>query len=324
MWRAPKLTSSFADSSSQWNLADQLPDHLPLHVGQAEIAAGAAESQFFVVKSQQGQDGGVQVVDVDFVLGRLESELIGGAVDVTAAHAAPGHPHAEPIVIMVPAINFACVAAGGGQLHGWCPTEFTSPDDQGVVQQAALLEILKQGADGLVALFGQAAVIDLDVVVVVPGLTGAVPYLHEPNAPFDQAAGDQDLSGLSPFAVHFADVLRFAAEVKSVRGIHLHPISQFKGLDAGFDLRVLFAFAAVPFVEGLEQVKLGALFRQRAVIVSDVFDQFFDLGVLGVDVGALIDARKKTALPVLRLLNRITTRTHRNEAGEVWFSLPRP
>src|SRR6266498_1054574 len=141
------------------NSGEQFPDHLPLHVGQAEIAAGAAEGQFFVIKSEQGQDGGVQVVDVDLVLGRLETVFIGGAVDITAAHATSGHPHAEAIVIMVAAINLAGVAPGGGQFHGGCPTEFTSPDDQGVLEQATLLEILEQGADRLVALLGQVAVV---------------------------------------------------------------------------------------------------------------------------------------------------------------------
>ena len=40
-----------------------LPHHLPLGVGEAEIAAGVAVGEFFVIESEQMQDGGVPVVD---------------------------------------------------------------------------------------------------------------------------------------------------------------------------------------------------------------------------------------------------------------------
>ena len=54
---------------------------------------------------------------------------------------------------------------------------------------------------------GQLAMVDLDVVVVVPRLAFAVPDLHEAHAALDQPAGDQDLPRLRAGAVHVADVL---------------------------------------------------------------------------------------------------------------------
>ena len=41
--------------------------HLPVHIGQAVIAAAEAEGQAFMIQSHEVQDRGVQVMDVDFV-----------------------------------------------------------------------------------------------------------------------------------------------------------------------------------------------------------------------------------------------------------------
>ena len=43
---------------------------------------------------------------------------------------------------------------------------------------------------------GKAAVVGSDVVVAVPGLSGAVPDLDEADAAFEQPAGDHHLPGL--------------------------------------------------------------------------------------------------------------------------------
>ena len=51
-----------------------------MHVGQAEVAAGVAEGEAFVVEAEQVQDRGLQVVDVDRVLDDVEAEVVGLAV----------------------------------------------------------------------------------------------------------------------------------------------------------------------------------------------------------------------------------------------------
>src|SRR5438128_9612103 len=45
------------------------------HVGQAEISALEAKRQLRVIETEQVQDRGVQVVDVDFVLHDVETQL---------------------------------------------------------------------------------------------------------------------------------------------------------------------------------------------------------------------------------------------------------
>ncbi len=63
-----------------------------MDVGQAEIATGVAVGQFLVVAAQEMEDGGVQVVDVNPVDRGGKAGVVGGAMDVTAAHAAAGEP----------------------------------------------------------------------------------------------------------------------------------------------------------------------------------------------------------------------------------------
>ena len=88
-----------------------LLDHLPVHVGQAEVAAGVAVRQLLVVEAQQVQDRRVQIVDVDLVLDGGEAELVGRAVDVPALDAAAGQPHREAVVVVVAAVDLAGVRA---------------------------------------------------------------------------------------------------------------------------------------------------------------------------------------------------------------------
>src|SRR5688500_14999688 len=71
---APRTTSSGRNTrigpplwrwQSQSNSREDLSDHFPRHVGQAEIAAAVAIRQLGVVDAQQVQDRGVDVVHVD-------------------------------------------------------------------------------------------------------------------------------------------------------------------------------------------------------------------------------------------------------------------
>src|SRR3990172_4474847 len=52
-----------------WKLHQQFSDDASLDVGEAEIPAGVAVGEAFVIQSKEVQDRRVQVVDVDLVLG---------------------------------------------------------------------------------------------------------------------------------------------------------------------------------------------------------------------------------------------------------------
>ena len=80
-----------------------------MHVGEAEIPAGAPECQFLVIEAQQRQNRCMQVVHVHFVFDRLKSKLIGRAVHIATADAAACHPHGKTVVIVIAAIDLASV-----------------------------------------------------------------------------------------------------------------------------------------------------------------------------------------------------------------------
>ena len=133
-------------------LCEQFFHHPAVDVGQAEIAAGVAVGELFVVEAQQVQDRRVQIVDVDVVLDGREAELVGGAVDVAALHAAAGQPHREAVVIVVAAVDLAGIRPGCGSstvgVRPNSPPQITSVSSS----MPALLEIGRAArAIGLVA-----------------------------------------------------------------------------------------------------------------------------------------------------------------------------
>ena len=67
--------------------------HMPRHIGQAEMAALVEIGEAGVIESHQVQDRGMEVVNVDGILGDVVAEVIGRAVDDAGFHATAGHPH---------------------------------------------------------------------------------------------------------------------------------------------------------------------------------------------------------------------------------------
>ena len=67
---------------------DHFANDLALHIGQAEVAAGVAERQLFVIEARQMQDRGMQVVHVADVLHSVDAEFVGVAVGYAAFRSA--------------------------------------------------------------------------------------------------------------------------------------------------------------------------------------------------------------------------------------------
>ena len=76
---------------------EDLPHHLAIDVGEAEIAPLVAPRELLVIKTEEVQDGGVEVVEVDLSGDRTEAECIGLAVHEAAFDSAAGHPGAEAL-----------------------------------------------------------------------------------------------------------------------------------------------------------------------------------------------------------------------------------
>ena len=155
-----------------------------MDVRQAKIPTRIVERQALVVEAHQVQNRRVKVVHVHAILDRLETELVSSAIDRTTFDAPTGHPHAKTVRVVVAPVRCydGCAV---GDLNPWRPAELATPDDKGLIEHAALLEVLEQRRDGLVTFGGQLAVVLLEVRMLIPGLTFAVKHLHEADTAFD-------------------------------------------------------------------------------------------------------------------------------------------
>src|SRR3954452_16517731 len=147
-------------------------------------------------------------MNVDFILGCSETELVCCAVDQTTFEPTSGNPHAEAVRVVVTAVVHATVSAEVREFDGRSAAELTAPDDEGVIEKAALFEVLQQGRYWLVTFTRQPSVVRANIVMTVPRLTGAVPDLDETDSPFEQSTCDDHLPRLLTFAVHLRNMLR--------------------------------------------------------------------------------------------------------------------
>ena len=100
-------------------------------IGKTEVAALKTVGQLGVVEPKELKHGRMQVMDVDFVAGCVETEFIGLAESDAWFDAAASQPHGETVRMMIPPV----IAA----LNHGCAAEFSTPDDQCVFEQPALL-----------------------------------------------------------------------------------------------------------------------------------------------------------------------------------------
>src|SRR5258706_6202173 len=117
-----------------------------MHVGQAIVAALEAERQAGVIEAQAIEQRRVEVVDVDRVASDVEAVIVGLAEVLSAANAAAGQPHREAAAVMVAAVVLWRELALA--IHR--AAELAAPDDQRLVEQAALLEVSDQRGTRLI------------------------------------------------------------------------------------------------------------------------------------------------------------------------------
>lgn len=130
-----------------------------MHVGQAERSAIVQESQLFVIKPKQVQQRGVPIVHVHLALDGVMSKLVGRSIAETRLDAPAGQEQSETIGVVVPtrAVGL-CVGR---------PSEFSTPPNQCVLEQPALLQILQQRRDRLIGVQGVFGV-SFQIGVLIP------------------------------------------------------------------------------------------------------------------------------------------------------------
>src|SRR5205809_79005 len=108
-----------------------------MYVRQTMVAPLVAVSQTAVVDAQAVEHGGVQVVDVDRIRNDVVGKIVGLSVADARLDAAARQPEGEAARVMVAAI----VVGGEGALAIDGAAKLAAPDDEGIVQKAALFQV---------------------------------------------------------------------------------------------------------------------------------------------------------------------------------------
>lgn len=69
-----------------------------MYISDTEITSGIAVGEAGVVEAEEVKDGGMKVVHMSAAFDGLESEFVGGTVEVTTLDAGPGHPDGETVI----------------------------------------------------------------------------------------------------------------------------------------------------------------------------------------------------------------------------------
>lgn len=109
-------------------------------------------SEELVIDPQQVEAGGVKVMNVDFILGDAESEIIGFAIGESPLDPTASHPDAKALSVVVSAGRGLGSRAGVVFLHHGSAPELTAPDDERVVEKSSLFEVGEEARAGLVDL----------------------------------------------------------------------------------------------------------------------------------------------------------------------------
>lgn len=190
-----------------------------------------------VIDSEKSENSGIEIVDVDRVLGNVVAEIIRRAVGGASRNPSTCQPHGKAAGMMVPAV----VVAGQVSLAVYRASKFPSPDYQGIVQHAAFLEVQDESGSSLVGILALPAVVPRQFFVLVPA---AVEQLHEAHSAFQEATSLQAVGGVGSslaggFSVELPGVSRFVPGISNFRNRFLHAEGEFVLSDARLQFRVI-------------------------------------------------------------------------------------
>lgn len=113
-----------------------------MHIREPVVTTLESERQLRVIKAQEVQDRGVQVVHMHGVLNCIESQIVRLTVDQSTLEPTPCHPNTEGSIVVI-----ATVIAS---LDHRCAAELAPPDDQGIVEHPETLEVFDKCRTGSV------------------------------------------------------------------------------------------------------------------------------------------------------------------------------
>ena len=208
------------------------------------------------------------VRDADFVLDGFVPELVGRTINDPLLHSSPCHPEAESFGVVVATRR----ARPFNNLRDRHATEFASPDHQRAIEQAPLLEVLKQGTDRLIGPLGGRPHFVFEMGMIIPDLTVDI-ELHKPHSTLDQTPGHQAASTvrvrrLLANAVHLERGRIFLRDIQSVAGFELQTRGQLIAGDAGIELELVGVTSFVNLVQPGDQVSFGTDLSRRLELIG--------------------------------------------------------
>ena len=108
------------------------------------------EGQLLMIDAQKMQDGRLKVMDMDLVVHGVEADVVRRSMGDAGFDSASSHPCGERVGVVVTAPAFAVLHIA---LEEGGAAEFTTPDDKGLIEHAALFEITDETSARLVGVF---------------------------------------------------------------------------------------------------------------------------------------------------------------------------
>lgn len=142
----------------------------PGHVSQAEVPPGVSIGKLLVVKSHEGQQSGMQIVDVHLAVNCVTAEFIRPTVGEASSYARAGQEHGIAGDVMVAAIIVA--------LRCGKPAKLGSEQHQRVLKQAALAKVGKQSGRGLINSAGLVDEALMKIRVMIPSRLADLDKAH--------------------------------------------------------------------------------------------------------------------------------------------------
>ena len=197
-------------------LHEQVVNNTSVHVGQSEIATVVPIRELHVIEAEQMKDRGVKIMMRDWGFNGMHSKVVGGTISEAAFDPAAGQPHRKSVVVMPTPERRSSQFAKG--FFKWSPSKLRDPHDQRLVQQAPRFQIRDECRNALVGFGGVGAVIldqaaAVSVSVPAPSL-GAIKYLDESHAAFNQSSSGEALIAERSISVELAYAFRLAAQVE--------------------------------------------------------------------------------------------------------------
>ena len=281
-----------------------------MHVGEAEVAALEFVDELFVLDPKEVQHCGVEVMHVDAALDDVVAVVVGRADDGAAFHAAAGEPQAEAAGVMIAPV----IVRGDFPLAVGGASEFATPHDERVVEQAATFQVGDERGGSLVGLFALARDPAHDIAMLVPAL---MEKLDETDVALDEPPREQAVRsvGAGLFAVGAVELesfLGFAGEIGRLRHAGLHAEGHLGLRHAGVDFRVelLLGLVAVELAERVEHV--AAHVRRDAFGIGEVKHRL----LTRPELHALMFAGEKARTPQPRVKRLVARGIFRNEHDE--------